>query len=95
MKTDVYTKTILTIIAVCLLIICLQSGGIVSEARAEKSLPSKYAVVPVNEDGTINVRIMATHGVQNVVIAGWKESDNDSDYSVKGLSKNPLPVETK
>jgi hypothetical protein len=59
MKTDLYTKTILTIIALCLAIIALDRSGIITEAKAE--LPySSYGMIPVNPDGSINVKMSST-----------------------------------
>lgn len=64
MKTDFYTKTVLTIIAVCLTVLTLQNVDIIPKAyAAEKknnlnTVPDKnYALVPVNENGTIDVVI--------------------------------------
>jgi hypothetical protein len=53
MKTDLYTKIILTIIALVLTINLFK--GSVSSAKAETK---KYVSLPVNTDGTINVKIV-------------------------------------
>jgi len=53
MKTDLYTKIILTIIAVVLTISLLK--GTITPARADNK---KYVAIPVNADGTINVKIV-------------------------------------
>ena len=67
MKTDFYTKTVLTIIALCLSILTLQNIDIIPRAYASepnKSIniePSKnYGLVPINADGTINVNIKSS-----------------------------------
>jgi hypothetical protein len=52
MKTDTYTKVILTIIAIVLTLNLLKSS--VTPAKADSKT---YSTVPVNPDGTINVRI--------------------------------------
>ncbi|MCL9805780.1 hypothetical protein NAT51_12595 [Flavobacterium amniphilum] len=64
MKTDLYTKTVLTIIAVCLTVLTLQSIDIVpksyasgNEKTAITTAPKNYGLVPVNEDGSIDVTI--------------------------------------
>lgn len=80
MKTDVYTKTVLTVIAACLLALVLRNTTIVTQARAESPTgfyPAKsdYALVPINEDGSINVR-MAPEGVVDVRIRGIDEASN-------------------
>ncbi len=68
MKSDFYTKTVLTIIALCLSILTLQSIDIIPKAYAKennkndlKLLPNKnYGVIPVNADGSINVNLKSS-----------------------------------
>jgi hypothetical protein len=65
MKTDCYLKTVLTIIAICLTILVVRDLDILPAAYAgstEEHLPSatNYAWVPVNEDGSINVRVVSS-----------------------------------
>ncbi len=62
MKTDTYTKIILTVIAVNLTIITLKpliSPSVANAAVNDKqsiNTPS-YGLVPLNKDGSINVKI--------------------------------------
>lgn len=63
MKTDLYTKTILTIIAVCLTIIVLKDANFITSAYASEAnkLPettTEYKLVPINEFETLDVRIV-------------------------------------
>ncbi|MFT4697995.1 MAG: hypothetical protein ACI9SJ_001128 [Flavobacteriaceae bacterium] len=63
MKTDIYTKTILTIIAVCLTINVVKDADIIPSAYASEgnNLPeitTEYKLVPINEFETIDVRIV-------------------------------------
>lgn len=67
MKTDFYTKAVLTVIALCLAIIVLQQVDIVPRAYANAPQTQtqldpnvKYGLVPLNSDGTINVRIKSS-----------------------------------
>ncbi|GGG34646.1 hypothetical protein GCM10011344_39280 [Dokdonia pacifica] len=66
MKTDLYTKSILTVIAVALSIIVLKDIAIIPQAHAGSThtdipvVNSNYGLVPVNEDGSINVRLVNT-----------------------------------
>jgi hypothetical protein len=53
MRTDLYTKIILTIIAVVLTINLFK--GSITQAKADNK---KYVTLPVRPDGTINVRIV-------------------------------------
>lgn len=62
MKNDSYTKFILTVIAVCLAINTLEKIDLIPTAHAattetENNSNPNYAVVPVNEDGSINVTL--------------------------------------
>ena len=67
MKTDLYTKAVLTIIALCLAINILKDFDFIPKTYAndmkttENHLPNtNYAVVPVNKDGTIDVNIKSS-----------------------------------
>ena len=63
MKTDSYTKVILTIIATCLSIMIFKDFEIVPSAQAtptdttSSELPINYGLVPLNADGSITVRL--------------------------------------
>ena len=54
MKTDLYTKTVLTVIAGTLVLIAFQNMDF-TKANAAKSI-SGFATIPVNADGSINVK---------------------------------------
>lgn len=59
MRTDTYTKFILSVIAICLTI--LVAKELVPPAKADsnstESMVRRYGLVPVNPDGSINVNI--------------------------------------
>ncbi|MFD0793330.1 hypothetical protein ACFQZX_06845 [Mucilaginibacter litoreus] len=55
MKTDLYTKIILTIIAIALTVNLFKAS--ITPAMAESK---KYVTLPVNPDGSINVNINKT-----------------------------------
>ncbi len=57
MKTDSYTKFIFTIIAICLVIIVIRDLEIIPKAHANTTATSNYGLIPVNDDGSITVRI--------------------------------------
>lgn len=62
MKTDTYTKIILTVIATCLSVIVLKDFDIITTAYAEtpkhkNEMNRNYVSIPVNDDGSINVRM--------------------------------------
>lgn len=63
MKTDLYTKTILTIIAVCLTVNVVKEVDLVPKAHASEKMvtpeiSTKYQLVPISEASTIDVRIV-------------------------------------
>jgi hypothetical protein len=66
MKNLKYLNGVLTVIAVCLVLLTLSAVGIMPKATA--SSPAKYATVPLNADGSINVKL-ATDDPMNVNIS--------------------------
>ncbi|GEQ85899.1 hypothetical protein ULMS_14070 [Patiriisocius marinistellae] len=65
MKSDTYTKTILTIIAICLTINAVRDFKIIPSAYAgnkttflNENTSTKYQLVPISETNTIDVRIV-------------------------------------
>ncbi len=68
MKTDLYTKIILTIIAIALTANLIK--GSVTPAMADSK---HYVSVPLNADGSMNVNIIKSSGPLDVKI-------NDVDY---------------
>jgi hypothetical protein len=57
-NSDTYTNVILSIIAFCLVLIVLQNVTFVQTAQATSAVPHGYGLVPLNEDGSINVRLI-------------------------------------
>jgi hypothetical protein len=71
MKLDLYSKSVLTVIAICLTINVLKDFDILPKAYAGENkpnvesklnlLPNKnYGLIPVNTDGTIDVNIKSS-----------------------------------
>lgn len=82
MKTDLYTKTLLTIIAVCLTINVVKEmelfpAAYASEAGSPDGITSEYRLVPVNESGAMDVRIVdiATYDELNVNLKNIDTND--------------------
>ena len=102
MKTDFYTKFMLTIIAVCLILLTLQTidifpkayAGSLNTAPLEKA---NYALVPVNPDGSINVNIK-NNTPMNVNVTKISTSD-DLDVNVVEIGGTSvygaIPVKNK
>jgi len=61
MKTDFYTKTILTVIAACLSAIVLRDAPIVSTAHAQARYGTTYGAHPGLEN-SVDVNIVAVGG---------------------------------
>lgn len=64
MNSDAYMKFILTVIAVCLVVIVLQNANFIPNAQANENesfneaiLEKSHVRLPLNEDGTLNVRV--------------------------------------
>jgi len=70
MKTDRYLKVVLTVIAVCLVLLTLQNMNVIPKAYAESPLPPipNYALVPLSGDGTVEVKIKSIDDVLDVNI---------------------------
>ena len=63
MKTDRYTKAVLTVIAACLFLIVVKDLQLIPQVHASPdntitSGLSNYTMIPVNDDGSINVRFV-------------------------------------
>lgn len=89
MKTDHYTKIILTIIAFCLVVNMLEKFDVMPKAYASEPAlkpiaptpePAKYGLVPVNKDGSVNVTLKNTSPM-DVNIVGIRTYD-DLDVNV-------------
>jgi len=103
MKTDFYTKAVLTVIAVCLSILLLTQLEIIPIAHA---VPSKtqynpsiqYGLVPLNEDGSINVHIKSNSSVIDVDLVDISTSD-ELDVNIDEVggysTYGKVPVEVK
>ena len=70
MKTDKYLKVVLTVIAICLVMLTLQNMNILPRAKAETSMAPilNYAIVPLSADGTVEVKIKSIDDVLDVNI---------------------------
>jgi hypothetical protein len=80
MKTDFYTKAVLTVIAFCLTVIVLKQVDIIPSTIAgtpKTNLNSNmnYGLVPLNADGSINVNIKSTSSTMDVNIVDISTSD--------------------
>jgi hypothetical protein len=68
MKIDLYTKGLLTVIAACLVWMCL--NGVMPAAQAQAAQPAPTRVVLVNSNGTpvTMLPVMVTNQLMNVAV---------------------------
>jgi hypothetical protein len=62
---DKYSKAVLTVIAACLVVLTLDI--VIPKVNADSYSSQNYGLVPVNKDGTINVKL-APNSVMEVSI---------------------------
>jgi hypothetical protein len=75
MKTDLYTKSVLTVIAVALTALVFQNAKFTNEAQAgpanfNKPSSAAYTSIPLNTDGSINVKMVSDMDVNIRSIGG-------------------------
>ncbi len=80
MKTDFYTKAVLTVIAFCLTIIVLKQVDIIPNAfagtpKSNLNTNMNYGLVPLNADGSIDVNIKSNSSTVDVNIVDISTSD--------------------
>jgi hypothetical protein len=103
MKTDFYTKAVLTVIAACLSIIVLKQVDIIPNAHAESTKNElnsnvNYGLVPLNADGSIDVNIKSNSSTMdvNIVDINTREELEVNIEEVGGYSTyGTVPVKVK
>jgi len=74
MKTDRYTKLLLTVVAICLINLSFSGANLFPKAYAGNDAGLKYGLVPINEDGSITVKL-SKHDEIDVNITNISTSD--------------------
>ena len=100
MKTDLYTKSVLTVIAACLAIIALKEVDIIPTAQAATNFTNvHYGLVPLNSDGTIDVNIKSSSANVKVSIEDINTYDklpvNIEEVDSYAFSNCTIPVKVK
>ena len=98
MKVDTFTKVVLTVIAVNLTIITVKNLAIIPKAYASETSTAntvfpatEYGLVPVNNDGSINVKL-SSYDELDVNIVGIETTD-DIEANIVGIrTSNELDV---
>ena len=96
MKTDLFTKTVLSVIAAALIVIAFQNADFVQKANASKITPG-FISVPVNPDGSINVKMIDNMKVDIAAIGGSSIYNGTLPMNLKemggsSISSNGIPV---
>lgn len=91
MKTDVYTKIVLTVIAVCLVVIVFRNIDFVPTAQAVQTVP---AVLPSD---VVEVRLVGVDYGVEVPVKIKSISDRSLPVKIEDVDFmcRPLPVEVK
>lgn len=91
MKTDVYTKIVLTVIAVCLVVIVFRNIDFVPTAQAVQTVP---AVLPSD---VVEVRLIGVDYGVEVPVKIKSVSDRSLPVKIEDVDFmcRPLPVEVK
>ncbi len=96
MRTDLYTKCMLTLIAAALVIIVLQHANLGNVAHASATGFNSFATVPVNADGSINVKMVDAMDVNIAKVGGSSLYGslpiNIKEFSGNSISSYGLPV---
>jgi len=97
MKTDLYTKSVLSVIAAALVVLVVQNTK-PNEAKADNPNFNHFASVPVNDDGSINVKMVSDMDV-NIHSIGGSSVYGALPVNVKELGgsscSGALPVNMK
>lgn len=103
MKTDLYTKSVLSVIATALVVLAIENSGLINSANAgpvdfnKRNLPANaFANIPLNKDGSINVNIVSDMDVNIHSIGGSSVYGslpvNLKEISGSSLNSNGIPV---
>ena len=99
MKTDLYTKTVLTIIAGALVVLAFQNVTIVNEAQADKPNFNKFTNIPINTDGSINVKLITDQMDVNIKSIGGSSVYGELPVNLKEVGGSnfygAIPVNIK
>ena len=99
MKPDFYTKTVLTVIALALVTLVIQNTKIVNEAKADKINFNKFASIPINDDGSVNVKLISDQMDINIKSIGGSSIYGALPINLKEIGGNSfygtLPVNLK
>src|SRR3954469_13707554 len=101
MKPDAYTKAVLTVIALCLLTLTLKETDIIPTAHAAGNSynNTRYGLVPLNSDGTIDVNIRSTSSNVKVSLEDINTYDKLSvkieEVDCYAFSNCAIPVKVK
>ena len=98
MKKTTYLNGVLTVIAACLVLIVMATLNILPSAHAD-GLPRKQIMLPVNDDGSVNVKIISSDQTLKVDVTDISTNDeidvNIAEINDWGILARYLPVEVR
>lgn len=89
MKTDVYTKIVLTVIAVCLVVIVFRNINFIPTAQAVPAVPQQRDVIDVRLVG-VGYNVQLPVEIKSISNRSLPVKIEDVDFMCR-----PLPVEVK
>ncbi|MFD2823840.1 hypothetical protein ACFS5M_09180 [Lacinutrix iliipiscaria] len=94
MKSDIYLKIVLTIIAINLTFATLKDVSIIPEAHANSiSELNNNVTIPTNEDGSINVKILPSETINvNLTQIDGSQVPTTTKYYMNGTPYYPMIV---
>lgn len=99
MKTDIYTKSVLTVIAIALIALVFQNTTVIPDAKADKTDFNKFATIPINPDGSINVKLIADQMDVNIKSIGGSSVSGSLPMNLKEIGGSSfygtIPVNVK
>ena len=93
MKTDLYTKTILTVIAVCLTVNLLKEFEVIPTAKANTTATAQTSIPIVTQETPVNVNISHLGGVPIIKHYNIKRFPNDYRKEINIYSGIPVDIE--
>lgn len=103
MKTDLYTKSVLTVIAVCLIILIFKNNEVIPAVKAAPAALEQLnnevvdvRIVGVNYNTEIPVKIESVKSA--IPVKGASNFGNSIPVSIESIKysiSNPLPVKVK
>ncbi len=95
MKTDIYTKIVLTVIAIALSAIALQNVNFVTTAKADTTATAPAPIPTATQDAPVDVNITHIDG-KKINIDRWSlATDGKASYIDEFKESSGLPIDIR